>query len=114
MVEDAERVMKRCQIGTTNYEESNNLHAECYGTIGRLVLEVNRLNDLLVKVEDARALMRVSGKKNPKVSEATARSTIQMMRTLANNAPISPFHNMAANEMESLLEEVLKYRKGQP
>lgn len=40
---DAEKVMKRCQIGTTNYEDSNNLHAECYGTIGRLLAEVERL-----------------------------------------------------------------------
>lgn len=40
---DAEKVMKRCQIGTTNYEAANNLHAECYGTIGRLLAEVERL-----------------------------------------------------------------------
>lgn len=43
MKTDAEKVMKRCQIGTTNYEAANNLHAECYGTIGRLLAEVERL-----------------------------------------------------------------------
>ena len=42
---DAEKVMKRCQIGTTNYEAANNLHAECYGTIGRLLAEVERLKN---------------------------------------------------------------------
>jgi hypothetical protein len=34
-----------------------------------------------------------------------------MMRSMANHKPISPFHLMAADEMEQLLEEVLKYRK---
>lgn len=46
-----------------------------------------------------------------KVSESSARVTIAMMRTFANNIPISPFHLAAANEMESLLNEVIKYRK---
>lgn len=46
-----------------------------------------------------------------KLSEQTARATIGMMRGLANSVPISPFHLMAADEMEQLLEEVLQYRK---
>ena len=37
--EAIEKVMKRCQAGTTNYDDANNLHAECYGTIGRLMTE---------------------------------------------------------------------------
>jgi len=41
--EEAEKVMKRCQIGTRNYNEANDLHAECYGTIGALVQERDRL-----------------------------------------------------------------------
>jgi hypothetical protein len=45
------------------------------------------------------------------LSETTARTTIGMMRSMANHKPISPFHLMAADEMEQLLEEVLKYRK---
>jgi hypothetical protein len=45
------------------------------------------------------------------LSETTARATIGMMRSMANCKPISPFHLMAAKEMEQLLEEVLKYRK---
>ena len=46
-----------------------------------------------------------------KLSETTARTTIGMMRSMASHVPISPFHLMAADEMEQLLEEVLRYRK---
>ncbi len=45
------------------------------------------------------------------LSETTARQTIAMMRSIASHKPITPFHLMAAEEMEQLLEEVLKYRK---
>jgi hypothetical protein len=45
------------------------------------------------------------------LSETTARTTIGMMRSIASHKPISPFHLMAADEMEKLLEEVLEYRK---
>jgi hypothetical protein len=34
---DAEQIMKRCQVGTRNQNEANNLHAECYIVIGRLL-----------------------------------------------------------------------------
>jgi len=46
-----------------------------------------------------------------KLSETTARTTIGMMRSIASHKPISPFHLMAADEMERLLNEVLEYRK---
>ena len=49
-----------------------------------------------------------------KLSETTARTTIGMMRSIASHKPISPFHLMAADEMERLLEEALKYRKKKP
>jgi hypothetical protein len=39
------------------------------------------------------------------LSETTARTTIGMMRSMASNIPISPFHLMAAGEMEQLLKE---------
>ena len=45
-----------------------------------------------------------------KLSESTARQTIAMMRSIASHKPITPFHLMAADEMEKLLEEVLQYR----
>ena len=45
-----------------------------------------------------------------RLSESTARQTIAMMRSIANHKPITPFHLMAADEMEKLLEEVLQYR----
>jgi hypothetical protein len=45
------------------------------------------------------------------LSETTVRNTIAMMRSIASHVPISPFHLAAADEMEALLEEVLKYRK---
>ena len=42
---EAEQIMKRCQIGTRNYEEANNLHAECYRIIGKLLAERKPLTD---------------------------------------------------------------------
>jgi hypothetical protein len=46
-----------------------------------------------------------------KVSEREMRVTIGMMRSIANHKPISPFHLMAADEMERMLEELLELRK---
>ena len=46
-----------------------------------------------------------------KLSETTARTTIGMMRSMASHKPISPFHLMAADEMERLLNEVIEYRE---
>ena len=46
-----------------------------------------------------------------RLSETTARQTIAMMRSIASHKPITPFHLMAADEMENLLNEVLEYRK---
>jgi hypothetical protein len=46
-----------------------------------------------------------------KLSETTARTTITMMRSIASHKPITPFHLMAADQMEKLLNEVLEYRK---
>ena len=46
-----------------------------------------------------------------KLSERTARTTIAMMRSIASHKPITPFHLMAADQMEKLLNEVLEYRK---
>ena len=37
---DAEKVMRQCQRGTRNYQEANDLHAQCYRTIGALVREL--------------------------------------------------------------------------
>jgi len=36
---EAEQIMKRCQAGTRNHEEANNLHAACYGIIGKLLAQ---------------------------------------------------------------------------
>lgn len=46
-----------------------------------------------------------------KLSESTARQTIGMMRSIASHKPITPFHLMAADEMEQLLNEVMEYRR---
>ena len=51
--------------------------------------------------------------KAKKVSERTARTTIATMRSMARCVPISPFHIAAADEMESLLDEVIKHRSKQ-
>jgi len=40
---EAEQIMKRCQIGTRNYNEANNLHAECYRVIGKLLKAITEL-----------------------------------------------------------------------
>jgi|APGre2960657404_1045060.scaffolds.fasta_scaffold139491_2 hypothetical protein len=42
---EAEQIMKRCQIGTRNYEEANNLHAECYRIIGKLLADRKQLEE---------------------------------------------------------------------
>jgi hypothetical protein len=39
MTQEAEQIMKRCQAGTRNYDEANNLHAACYGLIGKLLAQ---------------------------------------------------------------------------
>jgi hypothetical protein len=49
-----------------------------------------------------------------KLSERRVKVTIGIMRSMAGHIPISPFHLNAADEMEQLLEEVLKYRKKKP
>ena len=58
-----------------------------------------------------RMLIKANKSTKRKVGETTARSTINLMRTLANHKPISPFHLAAADEMEMLLNEVLRYRE---
>lgn len=40
---DAEKVMRQCQRGTRNYQEANDLHAQCYGTIGALLIELKAM-----------------------------------------------------------------------
>jgi hypothetical protein len=50
-------------------------------------------------------------KSRQKVSERSARVTIGMMRSLARNIPISPFHLHAADQMERMLDELLRLRK---
>jgi hypothetical protein len=55
--------------------------------------------------------MFVIGDQMRKVSEDSIRTTIGMMRSIASNIPISPFHLMAADEMERMLKELLELRK---
>ena len=43
---EAEQIMKRCQAGTRNYEEANNLHAACYRIIGKLLSQEKALQAL--------------------------------------------------------------------
>lgn len=64
-------------------------------------------------MDEATVRMLIKANKNTKrkVGETTARSTISMMRSWANRIPISPFHLAAADEMEALLNEVLRYRE---
>lgn len=41
-----EQIMKACQIGCNNLNDANNLLAECYGRIGRLSEENERLRGI--------------------------------------------------------------------
>jgi hypothetical protein len=50
-------------------------------------------------------------KSKQKVSERSARVTIGMMRSLARNIPVSPFHLHAADQMERMLDELIRLRK---
>ena len=40
--DNTDAVMKRCQVGTRNYNDANNLHSDCYAVIGRLKTERDR------------------------------------------------------------------------
>ena len=75
---DAEKVMKRCQIGTTNYEDSNNLHAECYGTIGRLMLALEELEKENAEVYGLLGMAHLNLKQHLEYgfNPETARSTL--------------------------------------
>lgn len=61
----------------------------------------------------AEILAQIQKAREPKqhVSERSVRVTIGMMRTLARNIPISPFHLHAADQMERMLEELIQLRK---
>lgn len=48
-----EQLMKACQIGCNNLSDANNLLAECYGRIGMLTEESERLRGW-IRVEGAR------------------------------------------------------------
>jgi hypothetical protein len=66
------------------------------------------------QMEHADALLtQIQAAREPKmpVSERSIRVTIGMMRTLASNIPISPFHLRAADQMERMLEELIQLRK---
>ena len=63
----------------------------------------------------AEILAQIQAAREPKqkmpVSERSIRTTIGMMRTLASNIPISPFHLHAADQMERMLDELIRLRK---
>jgi hypothetical protein len=61
----------------------------------------------------AEILAQIQKAREPKmpVSERSIRTTIGMIRTLASNIPISPFHLHAADQMERMLDELLQLRK---
>ena len=52
---DVEALMKRCQIGVVGRSALENAHsimADCYGTLGALMLEIERLHGVCVGVHD--------------------------------------------------------------
>jgi hypothetical protein len=49
-----ERLMKRCQrgVGGRNaLEDAHSIMADCYGTLGRLMLEVEHLREVVAQLE---------------------------------------------------------------
>jgi len=64
--------------------------------------------EILAQIQAAR---ESEPKEKMPVSERSIRTTIGMMRTLASNIPISPFHLHAADQMERMLDELLRLRK---
>jgi hypothetical protein len=62
----------------------------------------------------AEILAQIQAAREPKekrgVSERSVRVTIGMMRTLANKIPISPFYLHAADQMERMLDELIRLR----
>jgi hypothetical protein len=55
---EAEQIMKRCQIGTRNYNEANNLHAECYRIIGKLLAERTDKKRILQLIKELRPAIK--------------------------------------------------------
>lgn len=62
----------------------------------------------LAAIADHKEYMRNNKRK---VSASSVRTTIDMMRSMASNIPISPFHLAAAKEMDVMLSELLELRK---
>lgn len=55
---DVDRLMKRCQIGVGGrnaLDEAHDIMAECYGTLGALMLTVERYADALMWIDGATA-----------------------------------------------------------
>jgi hypothetical protein len=63
----------------------------------------------------AEILAQIQAAREPKekrgVAERSVRVTIGMMRSLARNIPTSPFHLHAADQMERMLDELIRLRK---
>lgn len=63
-----EQVMKACQVGTRNYNDANNLHAECYGALGKLLHQQSRLvrhiNELINCADHNRDIQEIREARN--------------------------------------------------
>ena len=58
---DYDALMKRCRAGTTNYDDANGLHADCYGAIGRQAEELENCQEVLRRVRAAAGLDQGDG-----------------------------------------------------
>ena len=58
---DYEALMKRCRAGTTNHDDANGLHADCYGAIGRQSEELDNCQEVLRRVRSAAGLKQGDG-----------------------------------------------------
>ena len=63
-MEEAEQIMKRCQAGTRNYEEANNLHAACYAMIGKLLAQQEQGEPVAWMRQDGQRVTTASDRHN--------------------------------------------------
>ena len=119
MTEEAEQIMKRCQAGTRNYEEANNLHAACYGMIGKLLkqlterpVDCERCNRLEAQAYDLVGELRVA---NIKLSMRPQRPWVgltdeEIWETISrigtSDADVNPYAKLSdARAIEAKLKE---------
>jgi hypothetical protein len=77
-----EQLMKACQIGCNNLNDANNLLAECYGRIGKLASENERLRENAKIISELEQLARMVGHRDLKSLMTYYNETAESMARL--------------------------------